>query len=45
VKDFQEAFPQARMAVIPRASHLHQVERPEIFAAVIRDFLRDIEGA
>jgi proline iminopeptidase len=45
VKDFQEAFPQARMAVIPQASHLHQVERPEIFAAVIRDFLRDIEGA
>lgn len=41
VKDFQQRFPHARMAVIPQASHLHQIERPEIFAAVIRDFLRD----
>ena len=42
VKDFQQLFPNARMAVIPRASHLHQLERPEIFAAVIKDFLRDV---
>ncbi|MFH1147243.1 MAG: proline iminopeptidase-family hydrolase [Pseudomonadota bacterium] len=43
VKDFQQRFPNARMAVIPQASHLHQLERPEIFAAVIKDFLRDVD--
>ena len=43
VKDFQQRFPNARMAVIPQASHLHQLERPEIFAAVVKDFLRDID--
>ncbi|MDQ5988042.1 MAG: Proline iminopeptidase [Syntrophus sp. SKADARSKE-3] len=43
VKDFQQCFPNARMAVIPKASHLHQIERPEIFAAVIKDFLRDVD--
>jgi len=32
------------MAVVPQASHLHQLERPEIFAAVIKDFLRDVDG-
>ena len=44
VKDFQERFPDACLAVIPKASHLHQLERPEIFAAVIKDFLRDVDG-
>jgi proline iminopeptidase len=43
VKDFQQRFPDARMAVIPRASHLHQLERPEIFVAVTKDFLRDVD--
>jgi proline iminopeptidase len=43
VKDFQQRFPNARMAVIPQASHLQQIERPEIFAAVIEDFLRDVD--
>ena len=42
VKDFQMAFPNARMAVIPQAAHLHQLERPTIFTAVVQDFLRDI---
>jgi proline iminopeptidase len=42
VKDFQQLFPNARMAVIPQASHFHQLERPEIFAAVVQDFLRDV---
>lgn len=42
VKDFQLAFPSARMAVIPQAAHLHQLERPAIFTAVVQDFLRDI---
>jgi proline-specific peptidase len=44
VKDFQQRFPDARMAVLPKASHLHQIERPEICAAVIKDFLRDVDG-
>jgi proline iminopeptidase len=43
VKDFQERFPNARMAVIPNASHLHQLERPGIFASVTRDFLQDVD--
>ena len=43
VKDFQLQFPNARMAVIPQASHLHQLERPEIFTAVIKDFLQEID--
>jgi proline iminopeptidase len=40
VKDFQTAFPNAQMAVIPGASHLHQIEKPEIYKAVVSDFLR-----
>lgn len=44
VKDFQQNFPDARMAVIPKASHLHQLERPDLFCAVIKDFLRDIDS-
>ena len=36
-------FPNARMSVIPQASHLHHVERPEILAVVVKDFLRDID--
>ncbi|MEI7638555.1 MAG: alpha/beta hydrolase [Syntrophus sp. (in: bacteria)] len=43
VRAFQQRFPNARMAVIPQASHLHQLERPEISAAVIKDFLRDVD--
>ena len=42
VKDFQMAFPNARMAVIPQAAHLHQLERPTIFTAVVQDFLREL---
>jgi proline iminopeptidase len=40
VKAFQLAFPRAAMAVLPRASHLHQLERPELYKATLRDFLR-----
>ncbi|OPY92220.1 MAG: Proline iminopeptidase [Syntrophaceae bacterium PtaU1.Bin231] len=43
VKDFQQLFPDARMAVLPQASHLHHLERPAIFNAVVKDFLRDVE--
>jgi proline iminopeptidase len=39
VKDYQTAFPEAQMAVIPSASHLHQVEQPEIFKNIVRSFL------
>ena len=41
VKDFQMAFPDARMAVIPQAAHIHHIERPAIFAAVVKDFLQE----
>jgi proline iminopeptidase len=44
VKDYQMAFPDARMAVIPHASHLHQIEQPRIFKAVVRGFLRQNGG-
>jgi pimeloyl-ACP methyl ester carboxylesterase len=40
---YPERFPNARMAVTPQASHLHQIERPEIFAAVTEDFLRGVD--
>lgn len=43
VKEFQERFPNARMAVIPQAAHLHQLERPQIYTAVIKEFLRETE--
>lgn len=40
VKDYQAAFPSARMAVIPGSSHSHQIEKPEIYKAVVDDFLK-----
>ena len=40
VKEYQMAFPTADMAVIPNASHLHHIERPELFKAIVGDFLR-----
>ena len=39
VKDYQLAFPRAALAVLPRASHLHQLEQPELYKAILRDFL------
>ena len=39
VKEYQLAFPDARMAVIPGASHLHHIEKPMIFKTVVDDFL------
>lgn len=44
VKDFQMAFPDAQMAVLPGAAHLHHLERPVLYKAVVGDFLRRIEG-
>jgi proline iminopeptidase len=43
VKDFQQCFPNGRMAVVPQASHLHHLERPEIFTAIVKDFLHDVD--
>jgi proline iminopeptidase len=42
VKDFQLAFPNAQMAVIPGTAHLHQIEKPELYRAMVRDFLRTL---
>lgn len=42
-KDYQLAFNTASLAVIPNASHLHQVEQPEIYKLVVNQFLRDLE--
>jgi proline iminopeptidase len=41
LKDFQMAFPQAQMAVIPNASHLHQIEQPQIYKIVVNEFLKN----
>lgn len=41
VKDFQTAFRHAHMAVIPNSAHMHHIEQPEIYKAVIRGFLKD----
>lgn len=37
---FRDALPRGEMAVIPRASHVHHLERPDLFLAIVRDFLR-----
>lgn len=42
-KDYQLAFENAFLAVIPNASHLHQIEQPEIYKRVVRTFLDSIE--
>ena len=44
VKEYQLAFPDASMAVLPKASHLHHIEQPEIFKAIIKDFLNGVEN-
>ncbi len=35
VKDFQDGFANACMAVIPDATHMHHIERPEIYKAAV----------
>ena len=37
---FRNALPRGEMAVLPRASHLHHLERPDLFLPIVRDFLR-----
>ena len=39
VKDYHMAFPDASMAVIPYSAHLHHIEQPEIFKAIVNNFL------
>jgi len=41
MKDYQMAFPTAQLAVIPNASHMNVIERPDIFKAVINEFIKD----
>jgi proline iminopeptidase len=41
IKDYQLAFCNAQMAVIPRASHMNHLEKPELFKAIVRDFLTE----
>lgn len=42
VKDYQAAFANACMAVIPNASHLHHLEQPHIFKAVVNRFFEQV---
>jgi proline iminopeptidase len=41
VKDFQLAFPQGSMAVIPASAHLHHLEQPLIYKTIVSEFLKD----
>ncbi|HOW57353.1 MAG TPA: proline iminopeptidase-family hydrolase [Smithellaceae bacterium] len=38
VEYFRDLLPQGSMAVIPDASHIHAVEQPNIFRAILRSF-------
>ncbi|MFA6804261.1 MAG: proline iminopeptidase-family hydrolase, partial [Candidatus Methanomethylophilaceae archaeon] len=44
VKDFQTAFGDAYMAVIPYSSHMHHIEQPEIYKTIVNSFLRDLQN-
>lgn len=41
LKDCQLSMPNAFMAVLPNASHLHHLEKPDLFLCIIREFLHD----
>ena len=43
VKDFKDAFGNACMAVIPGATHMHHIERPEMYKTSVEWFLKDLE--
>ncbi len=46
VKDYQTAFKNASMAVLPDSSHTHHLENPNLFLQIVRSFLRkNEEGA
>ena len=39
-EDFANLIPQAQISMIPNAGHLLMIERSEVFAATIAEFLR-----
>lgn len=39
-REFEQAIPDARLVVIPGAGHVSNLERPDEFNAVVRDFCR-----
>ncbi len=42
---FRDALPKGELAVLPNASHMHHLEQPALFLAVVRDFLKRVETA
>lgn len=44
-KDFLRACPQARVRIIPKASHLSCLDQPEDFARAVLDFVDSVERA
>ena len=42
VKDFQGAFRNASLCVIPRSTHMHHIEKPEIYKAAVQSYLKDL---
>jgi proline iminopeptidase len=42
---YRHALPRGEMAVLPNASHLHHLEQPVLFLALVRDFLNRVEAA
>lgn len=42
LKDYQLTMPSANLAVLPNASHLHHLEKPDLFLCIIREFLKDL---
>ena len=44
-REMAQALPDATMAVIDDAGHAAHVERPEVFAAIVLDFLRRVHAA
>jgi proline iminopeptidase len=42
VKDYQLAFKNASMAVLPNSSHTHHLEKPDLFLQIVRSFIKGI---
>lgn len=42
VKDYQMAFQNASMAVLPNSSHTHHLEKPDLFLQIVRNFIKGI---
>ncbi len=42
LKDFQMAFPNACLSVIPRSGHMHHIEQPEIYKAAVQSYLKEL---